>query len=72
MKDHVKKKLVISLNPSEYYLLKEVLIDQSKEKALNFINEVLQPKLKQLEKQGCVPVFEASYKPGQKDEFKKK
>ena len=60
------------MNPEEYYRLKEAIIDNDKEKALLFIKEVLDKKLKEIERPKCVPVFEASYKPGQKDKFRKK
>lgn len=57
----------IILKPVEYFQLKEVLLDEDKDKALLFVKEVLGKKIKEIEKPGCVPVFEASYKPGQKD-----
>jgi len=69
---HVKDKTIISLNPKEYYQLKEVLIDEDKEKALLFIKNVLGKKIKEVERPKCVPVFEASYRPNQKDKFIKR
>lgn len=69
---HVKYKTIIGLNPEEYYQLQEILIDEDKEKALSFIKNVLGKKNKEIERPKCVPVFEASYRPGQKDEFKNK
>lgn len=71
MKKHVKDKIVISLNPEQYYRLKEALIDEDKDKAMAFIKEVLGRKLRDIERQGCVPTFEASYSPGQKEKYKK-
>ncbi|MFO7928605.1 MAG: hypothetical protein ACQEP5_09840 [Actinomycetota bacterium] len=71
MKKHVKDKIVISLNPKEYYKLKEVIIDEDKNKAMEFVKGVLAKKLKGIERQGCVPVFEASYSPRQKDKYQK-
>ena len=72
MLKHVKDKTVISLNPEEYYKLQEILIDEDKDKALLFIKNILGKKIKEIEKPKCVPVFEASYRPGQKDKFEKK
>jgi predicted Ser/Thr protein kinase len=71
MKNHVSDKIIIVLNVSEYYLLKEAIIDEDKEKAYQFVKNILDKKLKDIERQSCVPVFEASYKPGQKDKFMK-
>lgn len=71
MKNHVSDKIIIVLNVSEYYLLKEAIIDEDKEKAYQFVKNILNKKLKDIERQSCVPVFEASYKPGQKDKFMK-
>ncbi|MGM0366564.1 MAG: hypothetical protein ACQEP5_08530 [Actinomycetota bacterium] len=71
MKKHVKDKIVFSLNPQEYYKLKEALIDEDKDKAMKFVKDVLGRKLKEIERQGCVPVFEASYHPRQKDKYRK-
>ncbi len=71
MKKHVKDKIVLSLNPKEYYKLKEAIIDEDKNKAMEFVKEVLAKKLKEIERQGCAPVFEASYSPGQKDKYKR-
>jgi len=71
MIQHIKDKVIISLNSREYIKLKEVLIDEDKDKALSFIKDILGKKVKEIEKPTCVPVFEASYKPGQKDLFDK-
>jgi len=72
MKKHVSDKIIITLNPEEYYRLKEAIIDEDKDKALLFIKEVLDKKLKEIERPKCVPVFEASYRPNQKDKFIKR
>ena len=69
MKERIRNKTVLILTPSEYFQLKEVLLDEDKDKALLFVKEVLGKKIKEIEKPSCVPVFEASYKPGQKDKF---
>ena len=69
MIEHVKDKTIISLSPDEYYKLYEVLIDEDRDKALLFVKNVLGKKLKVIERPKCVPVFEASYRPGQKDKF---
>lgn len=69
MIQHIKDKVIISLNSQEYVKLKEVLIDEDKDKALNFVKEILGKKIKEIERPTCVPVFEASYRPGQKDKF---
>ena len=69
MIQHIKDKVIISLNSQEYISLKEVLIDEDKNKALSFVKDVLGKKVKEIERPTCVPVFEASYRPGQKDRF---
>ncbi|GEM_PF-1226081 len=71
MKERIKNKTIFILSSEEYFMLKEVLIDEDKDKALSFVKEVLGKKVKEIERIGCVPVFEASYKPRQKDEFRK-
>jgi hypothetical protein len=71
MIQHIKDKVIISLNSQEYIRLKEVLIDEDKNKALSFIKDILGKKVKEIERPTCVPVFEASYRPGQKDKFDK-
>lgn len=71
MKKRIRDKTVFILNPKEYFKLKEILVDEDKDKALLFIKDVLGKKLKEMERQSCVPVFEASYTPKQKDKHQK-
>ncbi|MDP3030106.1 MAG: hypothetical protein Q8O04_11570 [Deltaproteobacteria bacterium] len=64
--------IIIELSEEEIQRIMRIILDEDKEEALGFVKECLGKKIKQKTGPHCVPVFEASYKPGQKDQFTKK
>lgn len=64
--------IIIEFSEEEIQRIVRIVLDDDKEEALNFAKECLEKKIKQKLGPHCVPVFEASYKPGQKDRFTKK
>jgi hypothetical protein len=63
------KRVVLNLSSAETLRLTRILLDEDKEDALLFLKECLKPQLDQATRDHWVPVFEASYKPSQKDTF---
>lgn len=63
---------VIELDNGEVQRVMSIILDEDKEEALKFIKECLGKKIKEKGGPRCVPVFEESYKPGQKGRFTKK
>lgn len=63
---------VLEFSDQEIQRIMRIILDEDKEEALGFVKECLGKKIKQKTGPHCVPVFEASYKPGQKDQFTKK
>ncbi len=47
----------------------QIVVDADKDEALSSVKDCLEKKIKQESGPHCVPVFEASYRPGQKDQF---
>ena len=66
------KNVVLNLSPEETLRLTRILLDEDNEEALVFLKECLKPQLEQATRDHWVPVFEASYKPSQKDTFSKR
>ncbi len=64
--------IIIELSEEEIQRIVRIVLDDDKEEALNFVKDCLEKKIKEKTGPRCVPVFEASYKPGQKDRFTKK
>jgi hypothetical protein len=64
--------VVIKLSPEEALRLTRVLLVEDREEALLFLKETFRPQLDNQTRDHRVPVFEASYKPSQKDDFAKK
>lgn len=60
---------ILEFSGEEIQRIMRIVLDEDKEEALGFIKECLEKKIKQRTGPHCVPVFEASYKPGQKDKF---
>jgi hypothetical protein len=60
---------ILEFSTEEIQRIMRIVLDEDKEEALGFIKECLEKKIKQRTGPHCVPVFEASYKPGQKDKF---
>jgi hypothetical protein len=61
--------IIVEFSEEEIQRIMRIILDEDKEEALGFVKECLEKKIKQKAGPHCVPVFEASYKPGQKDQF---
>lgn len=68
----IPEKVVIELSPVEVERLIAILLDEDRDEAFRFLKECVGRKVKDKIRPHCVPVFEASYSPGQKDRFTKK
>jgi hypothetical protein len=68
----VTGKVVIEFTPLEVERLLAILMDEDRDEALRFLRECLGKKIEDKIRPHCVPVFEASYSPGQKGRFHKK
>ena len=68
----VTGKVVIEFSPIEVERLLAILLDEDRDEAFLFLKECLGKKVKDKIRPHCVPVFEASYSPRQKDRFGKK
>lgn len=63
----VTSKVVVELSPMEVERLLAVVMDEDQAGALHFLKECLGKKVQDRIRPRCVPVFEASYSPRQKD-----
>jgi hypothetical protein len=61
--------VVVSLSPLEEERLLAILMDEDREGAYPFLKECLGKKVADRIRPHCVPVFEVSYSPRQKDEL---
>ncbi len=64
-------KVVIEFDPLEVERLLAVLMDEDREGAYRFLKECLEKKIQDRLRPHCVPVFEVSYNPRQKDPYAK-
>jgi hypothetical protein len=62
-------KIVLTFSPEEVIEITRISLDEDRDGALSFIKDCLEKKVKAATSPHCVPVFEESYKPGQKDQF---
>lgn len=69
---NVTGKVVIEFSPLEVERLLAILMDEDRDDALIFLKGVLERKIKDKLRPHCVPLFEASYNPKQKDKFSNK
>lgn len=69
---NVTGKVVIEFSPLEVERLLAILMDEDSDDALLFLKQCVGQKVKDKIRPHCVPIFEASYNPGQKDKFSKK
>lgn len=65
-------KVIVELSALEVEWLLAALMDQDREEAYRFLKECLEKKIMEQIRPHCVPVFEASYAPKQKDPFIKR
>ena len=63
--------VVIKLSPLEVERLLAVLMDEDREGAYRFLKDCMEKKVQNRLRPHCVPVFEVSYNPRQKDRFDK-
>ena len=63
--------VVIKLSPLEVERLLAVLMDEDREGAYRFLKDCVEKKVQNRLRPHCVPVFEVSYNPRQKDKFAK-
>ena len=63
--------VVIKLSPLEVERLLAVLMDEDREGAYRFLKDCVEKKVQNRLRPHCVPVFEVSYNPRQKDKFDK-
>jgi hypothetical protein len=68
MKSHMEK-VVLELKPEEIQRALRVLMDEDREGAFMFLKDCLEKKLQDKLRPHCVPVFEATYSPRQKDPY---
>jgi hypothetical protein len=66
------KRIAITLGDEELIRIKRILADDDRDEALEFIREVLERKVKEVDLPHCVPVFEESYRPNQSEYFKRR
>jgi hypothetical protein len=62
-------KIIVALEEKELIRIKRILADGDECEALRFVQEVLEPRVKEAELPHCVPAFEASYRPHQGECF---
>jgi hypothetical protein len=63
------KKVIVELDVSEVQEILAIDIDEDAERALAFVKKSLAKQVKDALRPHCVPVFEVTYGPGQKDRF---
>lgn len=63
------KKVTIELSESEVREILAIDLDDDAERALRFVKGRLADRVKKCLQPHCVPVFEVTYGPGQKDRF---
>ena len=64
--------IIIELSPVEVERLIAILLDEDRDEAFHFVKDCLGRKVKDKIRPHCVPVFESSYSPRQKDRFDQK
>lgn len=67
----MKDKIVLTFSKEELQTLERIDLDSDRDEALRFIRETIGKKLKELNRPHCVPVFEVTYSPRQKEAFQK-
>ncbi len=65
----IADKVVVELSAQEVEKLLAILMDEDREEAYEFLRESLGKKIMERLRPHCVPVFEVSYSPRQKESF---
>jgi len=68
----VTGKIIIELSALEVERLLAILMDEDHEGAFRFLKQCLERKVRDKIRPHCVPVFEVSYSPRQRDQFSTK
>jgi len=68
----VTGKVVVELSALEVERLLAIVLDEDREEAFRFLKECPERKVKGRIRPHCVPLFEVSHSPRQKDQFQKK
>jgi hypothetical protein len=63
------KPIILTFTEEEIQAILRIDLDSDPEGALHFIRETIGKKLKTLSRPHCVPVFEVTYSPRQKEAF---
>ncbi len=63
----MSKPIVLTFTEEEIQTIERIDLDADQEEALHFIREKIGKKLKALSRPHCVPVFEVTYNPRQKE-----
>jgi hypothetical protein len=63
------KNIVLTFSEEEIQELERIDLDSDAQGALGFLREIVGKKLKVLTRPHCVPVFEVTYNPRQKEAF---
>lgn len=67
----LERKILVKLTKQEANELLMIVTDEDEKEALHFLKMVLEKRVKEAMRPHCVPVFEQSYTPRQKERFKK-
>ena len=65
----MSKPIVLTFSEEEIQSIMRLDLDSDQAGALHFIREIIGKKLKALSRPHCVPVFEVTYSPRQKEAF---
>ena len=65
----MSKPIVLTFSEEEIQSIVRLDLDSDQAGALHFIREIIGKKLKALSRPHCVPVFEVTYSPRQKEAF---
>ena len=65
------KRIAVTLDEDEIARLRQIITDEDKDGAFQFVRDVLEDRVKANELPHCVPFFDAGYNPGQADSFKR-
>jgi hypothetical protein len=63
------KNYIVKLTEKEANRLLMIIADEDEKEALTFLKTCLEKQIKEAMRPHCIPVFDQSYKPGQKRKF---
>jgi hypothetical protein len=65
----MEKRIALTFSEAEIQTIVRIDLDADPDEALHFIRDNISKKLKALSRPHCVPVFEVTYSPRQKEAF---